>query len=169
VSRELFQHDPDVGFRFTPKIRTRVSHEGGGYLVETNAQGFRSPHDFSAAPGDKRRIFVFGDSYTAGDGVSNGARYSDIIERRLGYTEVYNFGLPGTGTDQHYLVWKKYAQSLPHDVVVIAVQVENIRRVVAHYREFKSADGQNYLLAKPFFTDEGDQLRFRLRKQRVTG
>ncbi len=153
MSRDLFQHDPEVGFRFTPNVRTRVSHEAGGYLVQTNAQGFRSAHDFGSPPRPgKRRVFIFGDSYTAGDGVSNGARYSDILERRLGSTEVFNFGLPGTGTDQHYLVWKKYAQNLPHDVVVIAVQVENIRRVAAHYREFKSADGSTYLLAKPFFT-----------------
>ncbi len=157
MSRELFTHDPQSGFRFTPNVRTRVSHEGGGYLVETNAQGFRSGHDFSKQkPAGKRRVLVFGDSYTAGDGVSNGARYTDILERRLGSSEVFNLGLPGTGTDQHYLVWQNYAKTIAHDVVVIAVQVENIRRVVARYREFKSADGKEYFLAKPYFELKGD-------------
>lgn len=157
MSRELFTHDPQIGFRFTPNVRTRVGHEGGGYLVQTNAQGFRSEHDFSRPKGSgKRRILVFGDSYTAGDGVSNGARYTDILERRLGSTEVFNLGLPGTGTDQHYLLWQNYAKTIAHDAVVIAVQVENIRRVVARYREFKSAEGKEYFLAKPYFELSGD-------------
>lgn len=157
MSRELFTHDPQIGYRFTPNVRTRIGHQGGGYLVQTNEQGFRSERDFSEPkPSGKRRILVFGDSYTAGDGVSNGARYTDILERRLGSTEVFNLGLPGTGTDQHYLVWHHYAKTIAHDAVVIAVQVENIRRVVAQYREFKSSDGNEYFLAKPHFVLSGD-------------
>ena len=44
--------------------------------------------------------FHNGDSFTAADGVSNRQRYSDLLEARLPGIEVYNFGLPGTGTDQ---------------------------------------------------------------------
>lgn len=157
MSRELFTHDPQIGFRFTPGVRTRVSHEGGGYLVQTNPQGFRSEHDFAKPKGaGKRRVLVFGDSYTAGDGVNQGARYTDILERRLGSTEIFNFALPGTGTDQHYLVWKNQAKSIPHDAVVIAVQVENIRRVASRFREFKSQVGKEYFLSKPYFELDED-------------
>jgi carbamoyltransferase len=51
------------------------------------------------------------------------------------------------------------APRIEHDLVIIAVLVENIRRVVAHYRLFENADGANVALAKPYFTlDASDQL-----------
>ena len=103
-------------------------HESGGYLLSSNAAGFRSAHDFheSKKP-DRPRILLFGDSFSAGIGVSDNARYSEIAEKMLNI-EIFNFSLPGTGTDQHYLVWKDYASRIDHDLVIIAVQVENIRR-----------------------------------------
>jgi hypothetical protein len=64
---------------------------------------------------------------------------------------VYNYGLPGTGTDQHFLVYREMARSVAHDAIVIAVQVENIRRVVARYREFTDRGGDRMILAKPYF------------------
>ena len=49
-------------------------------------------------PQRRMRVLVFGDSFTAGDGVSNGSRYSDVLETLLPPpTEVHNFGLPGSG------------------------------------------------------------------------
>jgi hypothetical protein len=152
MSRELFTPDPVVGFRFIPNLATRVAHEGGGYLLKTNAQGFRSSQDFVAEkPPGVFRLMLFGDSYTAGDGVSHCSRYSDILEADDARLQVYNFALPGTGTDQHYLVYREFAKDIPCDLVVIAVQVENIRRIVARYRSFQSADGKPYYLAKPYF------------------
>src|SRR5262249_38326645 len=75
----LFEYDPDIGFRFVPNLKTRVASPDGGYLVRTNGQGFRNDREFErddATP----RVLVFGDSFTAGDGVSNGSRYSDMLE-----------------------------------------------------------------------------------------
>jgi carbamoyltransferase len=152
VTRELFQYDPVIGFRFIADLKTRVPHEGGGYLLRTNSQGFRSDRQFVAEKSPvKTRVLVFGDSYTAGDGVSNGCRYPDLLEKDSDAFEVYNYGLPGTGTDQHYLTWLHFARDIAADVVVIAVQVENIRRVAARYREFVDAEGKKYLYAKPWF------------------
>ena len=152
MTRSIFQYHPTYGFHFIPGVKARIPHEGGGYLVRANAAGFRSDREFVGprTPG-VRRALLFGDSYTAGDGVSNGARYSDLLEKRLPGTEVYNYGLPGTGTDQHYLVYADVAPRIEHDLVIIAVLVENIRRVVAHYRLFENADGANVALAKPYF------------------
>jgi carbamoyltransferase len=66
--------------------------------------------------------------------------------------DVYNYGLPGTGTDQHYLVYRDVAPQVEHDLVIVAVLVENIRRVVARYRIFENADGEHVAVAKPYFT-----------------
>lgn len=158
MTRSIFQYHPTYGFHFIPGIRARIPHEGGGYLIRANAAGFRSDREFVASrtPGH-RRVLLFGDSYTAGDGVSNGTRYGDILEKEIPGLEVYNYGLPGTGTDQHYLVYADVARRIDHDVVIIAVLVENIRRVVAHYRLFENAEGKNVALAKPYFSLHGDE------------
>jgi carbamoyltransferase len=152
MSIQLFEYHPVIGYHFIPGLRSRLEHEGGGYLVRVNEAGFRSEHEYSKAktPG-KLRILLFGDSFTAGDAVSNKYRYGDRLETLLPGIEVYNFALPGTGTDQHYLVWREIAKEFEHDLVVIAAQVENIRRVVAHHRPSITADGEEVLLAKPYF------------------
>jgi carbamoyltransferase len=158
--RQLYEYHPVIGYRFLPNLRVRIPHEGGGYLVQVNEQGFRSNRPFGQArtPGH-RRILVFGDSFTAGDGVSNSQRYTDLLEAGLPATEVYNFGLSSTGTDQQYLAWRECAQGIDHDLVVIAVFVENIRRVAAHYRPHRDEQGRERVYAKPYFTLEGGALR----------
>jgi lysophospholipase L1-like esterase len=148
---QIFKPHPIIGYTFIPDLKLRVEHEGGGYLLRTNSAGFRSEREFVERSTGKKRLLLFGDSFTAGDGVANKYRYSDLMETLLPDVEVYNFGLPGTGTDQHYLVWREVAKRFDHDAVVIAVQVENIRRVAARYRLSKTAAGEDVLFAKPYF------------------
>ncbi len=157
--RLLYEYHPVVGHRFIPDVKARIAHEGGGFLWRTNAAGFRSDHEFARerTPGT-RRVLVFGDSFTAGDGVSNGKRFTDVIEARVPRTEVYNFGLSGTGTDQHYLAWREFAAhgKVEHDLLVIVVQVENITRVMTPRRMFFDSEGREAMMAKPYFEVEGD-------------
>ena len=159
--RQIFEHDPVVGHRFAPDRRLRKLHEGGGYLIRTNDRGFRSERPFVPARDGRRRVLVFGDSFTAGDGVSNPQRWSDRLEAVLPDTEMYNFGLPGTGTDQHFLAHRLHAADLERDLVVVAVYVENLRRVAARYRWFVDEDGRDVLYAKPWFQLVDDELVLR--------
>lgn len=157
--RQLYEYHPIIGRRFVPDIKARVPHEGGGYMVRTNESGFRSNYDFATERnGQKRRILLFGDSFTAGEGVSNGQRYSDFLEKLVPDLEVYNYGLPATGLDQHYLIYQEYAQNIEHDLLVIAVFVENIRRVGSRFRHFLNDEGERVLYGKPYYTLEGEQL-----------
>lgn len=153
MDRQLFAHDANIGYRFIPGLRTRIEHEGGGYLVRTNESGFRSEREFATAkqPG-KSRILLFGDSYTAGDGVSNSKRYGDQLELILSDVEVFNFALPGSGTDQQFLTFRHFASAIEHDLVIVGVLVENIRRIVARYRIYRSPDGIERAYPKPYFT-----------------
>jgi hypothetical protein len=144
-----FRYDSDIGFTFVPNLQVRIPHESGGYLVRTNALGFRD-HRTPIVDG-RMKVFVFGDSFTAGDGVSNGKRYNDELERLIPGIEFYNFGLPGTGTDQHLIAFKKFAMTLRYDLVIVAVLVENIRRIMAQFRPARSPDGRLFLRAKPYF------------------
>jgi carbamoyltransferase len=157
--QQIYEYHPAMGFRFTPHLKSRVPHDGGGYLVRANAQGFRSDRPFEKAkkPG-VRRILLFGDSFTAGEGVSNGQRYGDWLEKMIPHVEVFNFGMPATGTDQHYLIYKEFARDIEHDLMIIGVFVENIRRVASRYRHFLDDQGRFVLYAKPYFTLEGGDL-----------
>lgn len=159
MSRQLFEYHPVIGYRFVPNVKARVPHEAGGYLVQANETGFRSSAPFrETRAAGVRRVLLFGDSFTAGDAVSNGQRYSDLLESDIPRLEVYNYALPGTGTDQHYLVWREFARGVEHDLVVIAVLVENVRRVMARYRPYLGEDGSERLFAKPYYTLEAGRL-----------
>jgi carbamoyltransferase len=150
--RQTLEYHPVIGYRFIPGLKARITNVDGGYLIQVNESGFRCNHDYSnLKTSGIRRILLFGDSYTAGDGVSNDKRYGDILEREIPQLEVFNYGLPGTGTDQQYLTYKEFAHSVEHDLLVIAVFVENIRRVVAHYRYYFDEKGNRVCFAKPYF------------------
>ncbi|MFZ1908338.1 MAG: SGNH/GDSL hydrolase family protein [Burkholderiales bacterium] len=160
--RQIYEYHPKIGFRFVPRIRARVPHEGGGYLLRTNDYGFRSDSAFARErSGTARRVLLFGDSFTAGEGVSNGQRFGDLLEKIVPDLEVYNFGLPATGPDQHYLVYQEYAREIEHDLLVIAVFVENIRRVASRYRYFVDDKGRRVLYGKPYFELKDGELSLR--------
>jgi lysophospholipase L1-like esterase len=151
--RQTFQYHPNIGYTFVPGLKMRVEHEGGGYLVRVNGAGFRNDREFEAhkRPGTFR-ILLFGDSVTAGQGVSNKDRYSDLLETMVPGLEVYNLGMSGSGTDQQYLIFQEFAHRYEHDLVVIGVYIENIRRIVAHYRPHRNLQDHLKIRAKPYFT-----------------
>jgi lysophospholipase L1-like esterase len=157
--KQVFEYHPVLGYRFVPNIKARIPHEGGGYLIEVNDSGFRSNRPFvkERTPGS-RRVLFFGDSFTAGDAVANHQRFTDLLETKLP-AEVYNFGLTSSGTDQQYLVWREFAQDIEHDLVVIAVFVENVRRVAARYRPHYDEVGTRRVYAKPYFSLESKNLK----------
>jgi carbamoyltransferase len=157
MHRQVFQYHPTIGYHFIPGLRARIEAEDGGYLVRVNETGFRCEHEFvrQKSPG-KFRALLFGDSMTAGEMVSNKDRYSDQLERLLPSLEVYNFGLPGTGTDQQYLIYRDIGAQFEHDLLLIGVFVENIRRVVARYRPAADRDGREWIQPKPYFTLRSD-------------
>jgi lysophospholipase L1-like esterase len=164
MSRNLFEYHPVFGYRFIPGLRARVRHEGGGYLVRCNQAGFRCDHEATPRrqPGCTR-VLLFGDSYTAGEGVSNRFRFGDLLERRLPGLEVLNFGLPGSGTDQQYLAFRECARDLDHDLLLLCPMVENVRRNLdTHRLTQRASDGRLVLRAKPYFRlapDGGLELR----------
>lgn len=154
LHRQLGAFNPDYGYHFVPGLKARVEHHGGGYLVKVNEAGFRSNNEFVAEkPPGTFRALLFGDSFTAGDGVSNGARYSEVLEELVPGLQVYNFGVPGTGPDEHLLIYRNAARGIDHDLVIIGVWVENIRRVMMRYRPgLKSTTGELLWMPKAYFT-----------------
>lgn len=161
MPRAQMKYHERIGFTYMPQSRSRVSDAVGDYLVRTNGQGFRSDRDFEPARRvGIRRILLFGDSQTAGDGVANPLRYSDRLEAMVPGIEIYNYGLSGTGPDQHLLAFEEYAVA-ERDLVVIGLHVENIRRVRRGIVKSRDASGEVAYYAKPYFERDGDELVLR--------
>jgi hypothetical protein len=154
----LWRYQPRIGYTYMPSVRSRVPFDGGGYLVSTNADGFRSDCEFveACAPGTFRAI-LFGDSQTAGDGVANADRFSDVLARLVPRLEVFNYGLTGSGTDQQYLTYLECSR-VDHDLLIIGLYVENIRRVNHRLLQFRDENGDEVFYAKPYYQIEDGRL-----------
>jgi carbamoyltransferase len=160
--RMVVRYHPEVGHLYLPNLRARLPTELGGYFVRTNSLGFRSDVEFDKPRhGDKPRILFTGDSFTAGDCVENGDRFSDLVGKALG-AEVYNYAVSGTGTDQQLLIFEKFARDVEADLVVACVYVENIERIKVAFREsIDRFTKKHVLVPKPYFElkDGGLDLR----------
>ena len=150
--RQIFRYDKDIGHQFISNLNARIINENGGYYVRTNSLGFRSDIEFKTEKNNKSRILFFGDSNTASDGVSNNERFSELVGNHFN-AEVYNYGLSGSGTDQQYLIWKKYAQNVKADLIVLCVLVENIERNKVAYRQTINPHTKNLSLTPKHYFD----------------
>jgi len=152
------RYDPGFGYTCMPAMKSRVIGPGGSYLIRTNQLGFRSDREFSdRAKRGTYRALLFGDSQTAGDGVGNENRFSDLLEQELPDLEIYNYALSGTSIDQHFLIYNEHA-SVDHDLVIIAFYVENILRVRCRVVKGRAENGAEVFREKPFYQIAGDRL-----------
>lgn len=165
--RMVMRYDPEIGHLFVPNLKARIPSERGGYLVRTNAQGFRSDAEFAPRrSGGRPRIIFFGDSFTAGDGCENGERFTDLLAERLG-AETFNYAVSGTGTDQQLLIFRKFAREVEADLAVLCIWVENIERIrQTHRLSIERTSGRLVRVPKPWFALEGasegmEELRLR--------
>jgi hypothetical protein len=152
--RRCYAHHPILGWWHLTNLKARIPHDGDYYLVRTNSVGMRANREYTTEiPNGKKRIILLGDSYTAGDGVNNASRYSDLLEIRYPHLEVLNFGLANSGTDQQVLIFETLGQAYEADAYIIAVLVENIGRIIQACRpSFDDREMKIYYRPKPYFT-----------------
>jgi hypothetical protein len=129
-SKPYVEYHPTVGYRYKCNVRQVLPRPGGGeYTLVTNSVGIRSEREYAVPkPAGICRIVVLGDSFAAGQYVSNDQRFSEIMERRLAGVEVMNFALEGTGTDQQLLIFESMAKAFDPDIVLLLPFLQNIRR-----------------------------------------
>ena len=158
--RMILQYHPIFGQWHVPKLRAYVPHERGYFIVKTNREGMRSSVDYDLQNrGGRFRILLFGDSYTAGDGVHNEERYSDLLERMWEGIEVLNFGINSGGIDQQVLILEHLGSRFESDLVLFCPLVENIRRnSLRYWHGIDRTTGQSVLVPKPYFTLEEGRL-----------
>lgn len=152
-------YDEVIGYRYIPDTRMLLtSPDNRQYTVRINSMGIRSDREYPAVKqSDVLRVLVFGDSMTAGQFVDNKDRFTEKLEELLPGAEFINFGLEGSGTDQQFLLFRKYASLFEYDAVLLCPFVENIRRNIVRYRLTVDLEsGQWVLTPKPRFEKKED-------------
>ena len=158
--RQCFKYHPVFGWWHVPNLRARIPLGGTFHLFESNSIGMRASRNYlHRSPAGISRIVALGDSYTAGDGVSNAQRYSDLLEHDHEGLEVLNFGLNGSGTDQQVLIFENIARHFETDAYLFGICVENIARNLCSCRPSMAwNETQAYFRPKPYFTCNNDGL-----------
>jgi carbamoyltransferase len=149
--KSALSYHPRIGYTYTPNLKTRFLHNSGGFLIQTNASGFRSERAFTKERSPEVfRALLFGDSQTAGFGVNNRQRYSDRLEALVAGLEVFNYGIEAIGLDQEYLTYLEN-EHVEHDLVIIGLYVDDVMRVNSRYRLFNDSSGKEVYYAKPYY------------------
>jgi hypothetical protein len=140
--------DSELGWTVTPRGRTPDG------LYGANAEGARAPVDRSygeRSPPGRLRLVTVGDSFTHGDGVGIEDTWQRDLERRRADLDVVNLGVPGYGTDQAYLRWRRDGARLNPHFALLGIWPEDICRNLNVVRFFLQPAGGFGFLSKPRF------------------
>lgn len=148
-------YDENLGWTYRP----HAIRQNGDFTI--NGAGIRAGREYSQPPPpDHLRIALFGDSFTAGDDVSDddvwGARL-ELLMRDAGIrAEVLNFGVGAYGMDQAFLRWLHQGKAFAPDIVVFGLQPDNLKRNLNVFRQLMNINGPPF--SKPRFVLAGDEL-----------
>ena len=148
-------YDEALGWTYRP----HSTRQAGTFTI--NSAGFRSRRDINKSPpADTLRIALFGDSFTAGDDVSDDEVWGYLLERKLKEAgiraDVLNFGVGAYGMDQAYLRWREQGKHFEPDIVIFGLQPENLKRNVNVFRQLLHPSGPAF--SKPRFALINDEL-----------
>jgi hypothetical protein len=112
-----------------------------------------SRHRGDSPPHGPYKLKAFGDSFTFGSDVADDQTWTAIIEAQA-HWHTLNYGVPGYGTDQAFLKYRR--TRVPSEWTILGIHQENIARVVNIYRAFYMED---WGPPKPRFFLDGAGLR----------
>jgi hypothetical protein len=110
-----------------------VVAKNGKYNVayQSNAQGVRAPANrvyTTVPPPGKVRIVAVGDSFTHCDEVNNDETWEVALEGLRSDLEVLNLGVPGFGTDQALMRYRRDGVRFRPHISILEIWTENICR-----------------------------------------
>ena len=133
-------YDETLGWTYRPNSL----RQNGDFTI--NGAGIRARREFSLQPPpDHLRIALFGDSFTAGDDVSDdevwGARLALLLRAAGIRAEVMNFGVGAYGMDQAFLRWRHQGKAYAPDIVIFGLQPDNLKRNLNIFRQLMNING----------------------------
>jgi hypothetical protein len=149
---KLFDYDVETGWHTLPNLDLmRLNAANQEWLIKTDSAGLRTLSNQVAA--DRKNLLILGDSFAFGEGVMLEDRFDAYIKRAMPDVNIVNTGTPGYGTDQEYVLARKFLKSLhPEDVILVLLYVNDFYDVLR--KEF-------VLRSKPYFVRDGNQWQLR--------
>jgi hypothetical protein len=112
----------------TPGVKVLATTSDFSVIYQINSDGWRDrEHKLTKAPGVVRAI-ALGDSFTFGEGVEYGRRFSDIPQAHFRNLEILNFGVPGFGLDQALVALVHNGFTYAPDAVILFLNWPLARR-----------------------------------------
>lgn len=143
------EYHPELGWYHQPGKQTSHVTQGDEFSVKINSAGMRSDRNYLVdKPVGRKRIAVIGDSFTFGFGVENESTFVSVLEKNLPGYEVLNFGIPGYGIDQMYVLYQTIVTRYSPDMVMLGIFPEDFWRATRAF-----ADSGH---AKPYFFLRGN-------------
>jgi len=148
---ELFEYDPDLGWRGQAGARGQFVGWEFTTDVRLNSRGFRDAEFTAAKAPGVFRIVVLGDSIAWGYGVEQTQRFADLLPeawlREGRAAQVVNLAVSGYGTDQELLLWERQGRRYCADLVLLALYENDVRENTQTFQ------GRS---PKPYFRLSGD-------------
>ncbi len=118
----VYQYDPELGWLGQPNT-TKPFVRNAQYTASHNSLGLRDAE--LAADDDRPRILFVGDSFVWGFGVEVDDRFTNRIQADVADHRIVNAGIAGFGTDQEYLLMRRFWEKIRPSVVVLVVCTHN--------------------------------------------
>ncbi|MFH1467220.1 MAG: hypothetical protein ABIO70_22740 [Pseudomonadota bacterium] len=120
--RGLFSAEPSIGMVLTPNFQGQFRTPGHSVLLRVNSLGMRGPEPTSPKTG--YRWLTIGDSFALSLQVPEEETFEALLARGLG-AEVLNGGVSGDSTWQSVARYRRWADSLQPDAVLLLFFVGN--------------------------------------------
>lgn len=113
------QFDDELGSVPIPNLEGQAISPTREFNIKysVNSKGYRGEEHIHNA--SKNRIVILGDSFTFGVNVEDGDTVAEVLEDSLVNTDVVNLGVPGYGTAQAYLRFKKEGLQYEPNVTIL--------------------------------------------------
>jgi len=116
----FYEFDPRLGWKNAAGRHGRLTRKEFSYDVSINSHGMRYREVQRRKPPGVTRVAVLGDSFVWGIGVSDGERFTELVEERSnGKYELLNFGVSGYGPIQYSLIFDEIVTGFQPDVVLL--------------------------------------------------
>jgi hypothetical protein len=128
AERRHTRYDPEIGWVNVPGARV-INMYGPGRNLTINALGSRGGAVGPEAPHGRIRIVCSGDSFTLGYGVDDEETWSRQLSQLDERMETVNLGQGGYGIDQSWLLYRRLAPRVSHQVHILAFITSDFERM----------------------------------------
>jgi hypothetical protein len=118
--------DDRLGWKLIPNVSRNAFTSEFQVVYTTNSIGLREKEVADTA---KFKILFIGDSFTFGEGVPLGCRFSDLIEKEMGSVYTINAGVPAYGVHQMFRYLKYHGIGLRPNLVICTIISQDLYRV----------------------------------------